>query len=201
VVLLLGACSDDGGEATTAAEGTLELAPSTTAVPSPASSALLELLVEEPPSPDFVRADDVLGAGPLDLDAAAAGEEDATAERSLLQQRRFEGGASRAWLDPQQAVAYVAIYDFASEADAEAYRDEARSRLAARGASPFEVPDVAGATGHATVEEGPSGTFRAAAVSFTRGRRWVLALVGSPQGADGTEQAVALARTQADRLP
>ena len=198
--LVAGCGGDDGEQGAAPGDGTLELAPSTSTTAPPATAALLDALPEEPPLPGFVPADDVLGAGPLDLEAAAAGEEDADAERAVLEQRRFVGGASRAWLGPEEAVAYVAVYAFASPADAEAYLAETRERLGARGAERFDVPGIDGAVGSTTVESGEDGSFTASAVTFTRGDRWVLTLLGSPAAAPTVEDAVTVARAQADRL-
>jgi hypothetical protein len=199
-VLVAGCGGDDQDEVTEQGDGTLELAPSTATTTPPATAALLDALLPEPPLPGFLPADDVLGAGPLDLDAAAAGEEDIEAERALLEERRFVAGASRAWLGPQESVAYVATYAFASAADAEAYVDDTSARLGARGAERFEVPDIEGAAGFTTVEAGGTGTFTASAITFARGDRWVLSLLGSPEAAPTVDDAIALATAQADRL-
>lgn len=188
---------DDPDEATS---GTLELAPASTTTTTPADRAVAELLLEELPLPSFQRADDVLAAGPLDLEAAAAGELDVEAERSLLEARGFERGASRAWLGPAQDVVYLAIYDFADADGAAAYLRAGADTLLDRGATPFEVPEVDGAVGFTTVEEGPDGTFTAHAVAFARGDRWALTLVGSPSSARSPEDARAVAAEQADRL-
>jgi hypothetical protein len=200
VALVAGCGGDDQEQGTGPGDGTLELAPATSTTAPPATAALLGALLEEPPLPGFVPADDVLGAGALDLDAAAAGEEDVDAERALLERRRFVGGASRAWLGPQEAVAYVATYAFASAADAEAYLADSRERLGARGAEPFEVPGIEGATGFTTVETSGAGTFTASAITFARGDRWVLCLLGSPEAAPAVDDAVAIAGAQADRF-
>lgn len=201
LVLTATACSGDddvpGAEAT---GGTLELAPSTTTTTPPETAVLLDLLLDELPLTGFVPADDAVGTGPLDLEAAAAAEEDVDGERARLEARRFERGASRAWLDPQQAVAYVAVYAFATAEDAEAYLAGSAGRLAERGATGFEVPDVAGAIGLTTVEEAAGGTFTTHAVAFTSGERWVLVLVGSPASGPTPEDAITLATAQAARV-
>ncbi len=187
---------DDGGETS----GTLELAPSSTTTTTPEDRAMSELLLDEPPLEGFARADDVLGAGPLDLDAAAAAEADAPAERSLLETRGFERGVSRAWLDEGQDVVYLAVYEFADADGAAAYLADGAMTLAARGAVAFEVPEIDGALGFTTIEESPEGTFTAHAVAFTRDTRWVLALVGSPGSGRSPDDARALAAAQVVQL-
>ena len=190
---------EDQAEETTS--GTLQLEPSTTTTTTPEDRALSDLLPSDAPLPGFDRADDVLGAGPLDLDAAAAAESDADAERALLETRGFERGASRAWIDPTtEDVVYLAIYDFATAEGATAYLADGAETLEARGATAFDVPEVEGARGFTTVEESPEGTFVAHAVAFTRGDRWVLALVGSPGSGRTPDDARAVAVAQADLL-
>ena len=198
--LVAGCGGDDEEQATEQGDGTLELAPSTATTTPPATAALLDALLSEPPLPGFRPADDVLGTGPLDLDAAAAGEEDVDAERALLEERRFVAGASRAWLGPQESIAYVVTYAFAGATDAEAFLADAGERLDARGAERFEVPGIEGATGFTTVETGGTGTFTASAITFARGDRWVLCLLGSPEVAPAVDDAIAIASAQAERL-
>ena len=94
----------------------------------------------------------------------------------------------------------MATYAFASAADAEAYLDDTSTRLGARGAERFEVPGLEGAAGFTTVEAGGTGTFTASAITFARGDRWVLSLLGSPEAAPTVDDAIALATAQADRL-
>lgn len=195
-----GESAEQDGQDDGATGGSLELEASTTTTTTPEDRALSELLLEEALSPGFERADDVLGAGPLDLAAAAAAETDVAAERALLETRGFERGASRAWIDPGQDVVYVAIYDFETAAGAAAYLVDGGETLEARGATPFEVAEVEGAIGFTTIEESPQGTFTAHAVAFTRGARWMLALVGSPGSGRTPDEARAVAAAQAARL-
>ena len=195
----LASCGDDGSGDGGDGTGTLRLTPPSTTAPTPEATAVSELLLEDPPLPGFARADDVLGTGPLDLEGAAAAERDVAAERALLETRGFERGASRAWLDPDQDVAYVAVYDFRDADGAAAYLADGAETLRGRGATPFEVPGVPGGAGFTTVEEGPEGTFTAHAVAFARGDRWYLALVGSSGSARGPDDARAVAAAQAAR--
>ena len=192
-----GSAESDEGEAE---GGTLELQPSTTTTTSPEDAALAALLPAEIPLPGFGRADDALGAGVLDLERAAAAEADVAGERASLEAGGFVRGASRAWVDATQDVVYVALYEFESAEGAAAYLEESVDRLRAREATPFEVPGVEAALGFTTVEESPQGDFTAHAVTFTRGERWVLALVGSPGSARSQDDARAVAGAQADLL-
>lgn len=206
LVTVLASCGgNDGGDARNAADddedrGALELAPSSTTTTSPEDRAMSELLLEQPVLEGFAPADDVLGTGPLDLDAAAAAEDDRDAERALLETRGFERGSSRAWIDPGQDVVYIAVYDFVDAAGAAAYLADGSETLQSRGATPFDVPEVEGAVGFTTIEESAGGTFTAHAVAFTRGERWVLTLVGSPGSGRTPDDARAVAAAQAERL-
>lgn len=192
----------DGGGTTEdeSTDATLELTPATTTTTTPEDQAVSELLLDAPPLDGFARADDVLGTGPLDLDAAARAEADVAAERALLETRNFERGASRAWLDPAQDVVYLAIYDFADDDGAAAYWRDGIETLRARGATPFDVPEIEGAAGFTTVEESDEGTFTAHAVAFPLDDRWVLALVGSSGSGRTPDDARAVAAAQAARL-
>lgn len=205
LITVVAACSgDDDGDGDAAGEDenreTLELAPSSTTTTTPEDRAMSELLLEQPVLEGFVPADDVIGTGPLDLDAAASAEDDPAAERALLETRGFERGSSRAWIDPGQDVVYIAIYDFVDAAGAAAYLADGSETLLARGASPFDVPEVEGAVGFTTIEESAGGTFTAHAVAFTRGEHWVLSLVGSPGSGRTPDDARAVAAAQAERL-
>lgn len=180
--------------------GSLELEPSTTTTTTPEDLALSSLLLEDLPMTGFDRADDVLGAGPLDLDAAAAAETDVAAERALLSAQGFERGASRAWVEPGQDVVYLAVYEFETAKGASAYLAEGGENLLSRGATTFDVPELEGASGFTTVEESSEGTFTAHAVAFASGRRWALALVGSPTSTRTQDDARSVAVVQATRL-
>lgn len=218
LLVSLASCSDGDGDRTVGSDtsgdpsvteapdegegssGTLELAPSSTTTTTPADLALAQLLLEDPPLDGFVRADGAVGAGPLDLEGAASAEEDSEAEADLLRTLGFERGVSRTWLDRDQDVVYLALYELGAAGDAEAYLAEGVDRLRARGATTFDVPEVDGAVGLTTVEEGPDETFTAHAVAFTSGRRWLLALVGSAGSTRTPDAARALAAAQAARL-
>lgn len=190
----LAACSGEDEEATP----TLTLKPTTTTVTiaTPEDRALTDLLLDDA-LPGFSRADDAIGAGPMDLDAAAAAEVDPDAERALLVTRGFVRGESRAWLGAGDDVVYLAAYELGSAAQADAYLVDGTETLAARVAKPFDVQEVAGAVGFTTVEQEEGGDFVAHAVAFTRGSRWFLVLVGSSQGSRTEAEAALLAAAQA----
>lgn len=197
-VFALAACSGEDGEPTMTLKPTVTSKPTTTTVTiaTPEEHALTDLLLDDA-LPGFSRADDAVGAGPMDLDAAAAAEVDHDAERALLVTRGFVRGESRAWLGAGDDVVYLAVYELGSAAQADAYLVDGTETLAARDAKPFDVQDVAGAVGFTTVEQQESGDFVAHAVAFTRGPRWFLVLVGSSQGTGTEAEAAQLAAAQA----
>jgi hypothetical protein len=177
------------------ADGTVS--PTTTSTPpTPELRAMDDLLLDDA-LPGFHRDDAAVGAGPLDLEAAARAEADVAAERSVLETRGFVRGLSRAWIGPDDEVAYVAVYAFARADGAAAYLVDGMEHVLARGATSFPVAGIAGARGFTTVDD--LGTTHA--VVFTVGPRWVLVLVGSPSGTKTTDDAVGLASAQAARLP
>lgn len=207
VVLLAGCGGSDEGVGDAGADRPddareLELRPErepTTTTTAPEDTALDDVLIEDAPE-GFERADEEMGAGPLDLQAAAEAEADVEAERALLETRHFERGRTRAWLDAEgRDVVYVAVYEFAGPDDAALYLADGTETLTARGATTFEVPEVEGATGFTTVDENEAGAFTAHAVAFVRGDRWFLVLAGSPDSAITPDTARQLARAQADR--
>jgi hypothetical protein len=200
--LALAGCSRGGSERPAAA--VVRSRPTTTLAPTPPSTApatpevlaLDDALLDET-LPGFLRDDAAVGAGPLDLEAAARAESDADAERALLETRGFVRGASRAWTGPGDDVAYVAVYEFAAAEGAAAYLVDGTEHLTARGATRFDVPSVVGARGFTTVDRGADGAvFTAHAITFTRGNRWFLVLLGSHSGQRTTAEAIDLAVRQ-----
>lgn len=198
--VLLAACGGDGGEGRIgdAAPGTLELTPETTTT-MPEDTSMADLLIEDAPE-GYVQADAAMGAGPLDLEGAAAAEVDHAAERALLETRGFQRGWSRAWLTPDDDVVYVAAYELGSDEAAARYLEDGTETLLARGAEPFDVPGVDGARGYVTLDESEAGTFTAYAVAFTRGPHWFLVLNGSAGSGASPDVARALAEVQARRV-
>ena len=199
LAVALAACANDGdggGAATTTTDEPerIELEPETTTTTTPEDTAVTELLVEET-LPGFAPADVTV----LDLEAAAAAEQDVPAERAVLETRRFERGASRTWTGGDGDVAYVAVYRFADAAGATAYLADGAENLEARQASRFDVAEIPGALGFSTVEESGGGAFTTHAVAFTRGPLWFLVLVGSAGSTRTAEEAKAIAVAQSGR--
>jgi hypothetical protein len=218
-LLALAGCSDRGGEEDAAPTTAVPTAtpvpgpavttttttppsPTTTMPPSPTNheSALTQLLLDEPSLAGFRRDDARLGAGPLDLEAAARAESDVEAERALLETRHFVGGSSRAWTNDDGDVVYLAVYRFADAAQASLYLLDGTETLLARGARPFDVPEIAGAVGFTAVDDDGRGPFTTHAVAFAAGDRWALAIVGSKGTGRTPEDARAVAVAQAARL-
>lgn len=199
LAVALASCSSDGDDraattTTTEEPEALELEPETTTTTTPEDTAVTELLVEAT-LPGFSATDVTV----LDLDAAADAEQDVEAERSVLETRRFERGASRTWTDSNGDVAYVAVYRFADAAGASAYLADGAENLTARQATTFDVPEVPGALGFSTVEEGGGGAFTTHAVAFTRGPLWFLVLVGSTGSGRTADEARAVVAAQSER--
>lgn len=161
---------------------------------------LRALLLDEPGVAAVVPGVVEGGGGPLDLAAAAELEVDAEAERALLQTRRFEGGYNRSFEGPGGAVAYVQVYEFATVAGAEAYLDDGVEEATARGARPFEVTTIDNAVGLTAVDETEVGAFTGHVVTFVRGARHYLVVVGGTDGGPGQEDAGELAAAQLRRV-
>jgi hypothetical protein len=191
----LTACSSSGDDAPRADDGaaeedgvpTIELEPTTTTTTTPETDALDDLLLTS-----TIEGFEPDGGGPLDLDAAAETEVDADAERALLETRGFVTGVERRFRDGERVV-YLASYEFRDTGQAAAYLVDGSETLAARDADPIDVP-LDGAVGFTTVD--PDG-FTAHAVAYTRGTRWFLVLVGSPDASLGPDAAIELATRQA----
>ena len=172
-----------------------------TTVDAAAVARELEPLLVEAPLAGFERADDErFGAGPLDLDAAAAIERDESAERAVLETRRFQAGYARAWTNPDGDVVLVTLYRFAEPAGAAAYLADGRENLLPRGAQEFDVPDVRGAFGFTQVDDTAEGAFTGHAVAFVRGDVHVLIIVGSTNSSRTPDDARAVAAAQDLRL-
>jgi hypothetical protein len=192
------------GPTTTALEPTTTAPPLTDLLPDLTTSLALELPVDDLPAllvptgpAGFTQLPEgQLGAGPLDLDAAAAAEPDVAAERSLLVTRGFVAGHARAWEDGQGATALAVVYRFATADGAGAYLLDGGEHALARGAEPFGVP-IDGAFGFSQVDDTGSSPFVVHAVVMVRGPVFALVLVGSPDGAQGPDVARDLAVAQA----
>jgi hypothetical protein len=196
-------CSDDDEDG--AVRPSAAATPSTTrrvATPSTSPSAspptpetrALDDLLPETTLPGFDRVPDGRrGAGPLDLDAAAAAERDTAAERALLTTRGFERGVARVWSGPEDDTVYVAVYEFADDAAASAYLADGRETLQARQVREFPVEQGFGFT---QVDETSQGAFVGHAVAFTAGHRYALVIVGG----DGSRRTPDEARDVARRV-
>lgn len=199
VAILLAGCSGDGtGGGPTRTSLDLvpdDTVPPATTAPTPETAALDDLLLDDTFA-GFARDDQAVGAGPMDLEAAARAEADVDAERALLETRGYVRGTSRAWVAPGDDVAYLAVYEFATPDGAAAYLLDGTEHLEARGAERFDVPGIEGAAGFTTTEP----DFTAHAVTFTRGTRWFLVLLGSPAGSRSRPEAIGLASRQAAAL-
>lgn len=207
-VAALAGCGGGGGDdedaaprrrppRTSTTTSTTEAPLPTSSVPATPEVLAMDNLLLDDALPGFRRDDAAVGAGPLDLEAAARAEPDADAERALLETRGFVRGASRAWVGPDDDVVYLAVYEFVNPAEAALYLEDGTEHLTARDAERFEVPGVDGARGFTTVDRREGGSFTAHAVSFTRGPRWFLVLLGSPTGARTQAEAADLASRQA----
>lgn len=201
VAFLLAGCGGDDGTDAGPTPTSLALvpdegeAPTSTPTSTPETATLDDLLLEDTFA-GFVRDDEAVNAGPMDLEAAARAEADVDAERALLETRGYVRGTSRAWLAPGDEVAYLAVYEFATPEGAAAYLVDGVEHLEARDAERFEVPGVDGAAGFTTTETG----FVGHAVTFTRGARWFLVLLGSPEGTRTRPEVIGLATRQAAAL-
>lgn len=117
--------------------------------------------------------------GELDLEKAASAEQDTSAEKALLETRHFERGYGRGFTNDTVDV-YTAVYDFASDQDASFYLTDGFINLHGKGASTYDVPEIAGAKGfsHGAEDEGVPAIVHG--VAFTKGDRFFLAFTRSP---------------------
>jgi hypothetical protein len=174
-----------GGSSTTIAQ--------TTAVPDQGLALALpdEVLAGLERVPD----DPARHLGPLDLRAAAAIERDEPAERALLETRHFVGGHARAWRAAGGKVAYASVYEFRTAADAAAYLQDGLTTLEARGARLYPVDAPTGGRGFSQAAQatGGAGSTVSHGVAFTRGNRFALVFVTSPDSSLGPADASAAA--------
>jgi hypothetical protein len=201
-VLLAGCSGDDtpsAGTTTSAAPTATTVAPdaggsvpTTTEVPVPETTPGERLAALLPPDlAGYEPITDRPGADTtLDLDAAAAIEQDAAAERSLLETRGFVAGATRAWRDAADHVVVATVYEFATPEDAALYLQDGFITLEGFAAAPFDVPDTPGARGF--TQDGPDG-YRSHGVAFVRGSRWFLVFVDGPPETTTIDEARRLA--------
>jgi hypothetical protein len=187
---------------TSATSTTLPTATSRPPVPRTPETDALDALLPDQTLPGFTRVPDgTRGAGPLDLDAAAAAEQDAQAERAVLETRRFRRGIARVWTGPDDAgdTVYIAIYEFADATGASAYLEDGRELLEARKVTQFPV-DLPGAFGFTQVDESGADPFAGHAGAFTSGNRYALVIVGGDPGRRTPDEARSVAAAVAARL-
>lgn len=201
-VLLAGCSGDDsssGTSTTTAAPAPTTVAPdaagtdtTTTEVPVPETTPGERLAALLPRDLDgYEPITDRPGADTtLDLDAAAAIEEDTAAERSLLETRGFVAGATRAWRDAADHVVVATVYEFATPEDAALYLQDGFITLEGFAATPFDVPGTPGARGFT---QGGADGYLSHGVAFVRGSRWFLVFVDGPPATTTIDEARRLA--------
>jgi hypothetical protein len=194
-----------GGAASGPASAPAASATTTTSrppVPRTPETDALDALIPDDPLPGFTRVPDgTRGAGPLDLDAAAAAEHDTQAERAVLETRHFRRGIARVWVGPDDPgdTVYIAIYEFADAAGASANLEDGRELLEARKVTRFPV-DVPGAFGFSQIDESGAGPVAGHAVAFTSANRYALVIVGGEPGRRTPDEARSVAAAVAARL-
>ena len=179
-------------------------APTTTATPTtvPADPALeASLPLDLGGGYERVADDPARALGAIDLDTAAAIEEDEQAERSLLETRHFELGHARAWRHDDGRTAYVAAYRFGASADADAYLVDGFITLEGRGARVYDVTNPAGARGFSQAATEGEASEVAHGVAFVRADVFFLVVVTSPNSAAGPEDALAVAQRVSEMSP
>jgi hypothetical protein len=186
------ACNDDEHRASTPTTTSPTNTPAPTVPPVVVDEGVL--LADAGPGFTRVPDDDRPGLGPLDLAAAAKAEADTSAERALLETRRFRGGRARAWRAADGDEAYAAVYEFADAAGAAAYLQDGLVTLEGRGAARYAVEEVADATGFSQAERRATGAVTSHGVVFTRGARFFLVVVATARPDSTPGQAAALAR-------
>jgi hypothetical protein len=171
-------------------------AATTSTTTAPDGSAGLASALPDVLLPRWTRADDdpARHLGPLDLAAAAAAEQDSTAERALLETRHFQRGHARGWRGPDGQVGYASVYEFASAADASAYLVDGVETISARGARLYDVESPAGAKGFSQAGRGESSATVSHGVVFVRGARFVLVFVTGTDSSVDPGDAAAAAR-------
>lgn len=175
---------------------TTSSASTTIPVTAPPDRGLGALLPDDVlPGFDRIADDPARRLGPLDLATAAAIEADEPAERALLETRHFRAGHARAWRAGDGKVVYASVYEFASPADAEAYRLDGLTTIEARGARLYDVEVPAGGRGFSQAEQAAAGAGSTVAhgVTFVRGSRFFLVFVTSPDSSLGPGDAASAA--------
>jgi hypothetical protein len=169
---------------------------STAVAPEPLDEVLAAVLIDVAPS-GYEPVDGAAGEGALDLAAAAHQSNDETAERALLETRRFVRGYQRRWGHGDDLI-LARVLQFAGPAEAAAYMQDGLITLDGFGAVRFDVPGVDGAAAFSLVSEDAEGGHVSHGTAFTRGDRFFLVVVTG--SADLTpDDARSLASQQAAR--
>lgn len=203
VVIALSSCSTSNDEAS-APTSTLGGGSGNPAVPSrvaPSSSEELQaLMVTEVPAGFILQPDDVGDTGPSDLAKAVRDDPTAGAE-DALRSEGFVRGYQQLWVGPRDAEIIVFVYQFATEAGAQADFQRAKANLAADGipgAKPFTVSDVP--SGQSNAVSGSTADIAAAIVQVTSGVYNVQVVTNGPSSAGLEERASSVAKDQFNRL-
>lgn len=152
LVLVLGACgggSDDDAAATTSTTAAADASSTTDGPAAPPvtqtaiTSQLGDLSLVAVPRGYELRPDGVGGTGPYDLERAVGSDE---ASRQVLTDDGFQGGYQRLWINEQGNQLIIFLFQFADEAGAADYASRNEGKGGPPGATPFDVPEVPGAT-------------------------------------------------------
>lgn len=165
--------------------------------PESIDDPLGRLLVGEVPGGLELQPADRPGLGSVDLDEAAAVEDDPEAERALLETRGFERGFAQAWESAGGVVAYTMVYRFATAGGAAAYLTDGFITLEARGAGIYDVAEVQGARGFSQVDRRESGSVVAHGVAWVRHTDFFLVFTSGPGSMVTPDDATVLAVAQA----
>jgi hypothetical protein len=164
---------------------TASTAPSPTTVPQEAPFAALATVVPE--TLDGYEIDTGAKAtGSLNMDAAVAAESDQSAERALLETRSFEAGYGRAFTNGETDV-YMTVYDFETADDARLYAADGIINLTGKGASIYDVPEIAGAQGFSQATNADSRPAVVHGVVFSKNDRFVLIFTRSSSTASPSQ--------------
>ncbi|MEO7804855.1 MAG: hypothetical protein ABIS70_10150 [Actinomycetota bacterium] len=168
--------------------------------PAPIDDSLDAILIDDALAGFAVADPDLFAVGPLDLEAAAAEEDDVEAERSLLITREFQRGYAKAWTNATEDVVVATVYLFAEPRGAKAYLDDTLISLEGTGAQRVEITTPPGGAAFSQTDEDDQGTLVTHGVVFVSGDLF-LALLGSTTGSGLTLQDLrTLAETQFERI-
>lgn len=181
--------------------GAANLTPTTIPIEIAEEVPMDQLLIDETTVSSLLTdmrlaSDELLGTGPMDLERAAAAEQDIEAERAVLTTRGFEEGFSRGFQADDGGIVLLQVYRFGDADGAAAYLLDGAEHLLGRGATPYDVAPLAGALGFTDVD----GDFEGHGVTLSVGRHHVLVVVGGPPGSRTADDARAVALAQHEHL-